>query len=283
MTFERVSIHGGHSGQFCNHAHDSLEAIVQAYIEQQFTWVGLTEHMPPPDDRFLYPEEKQAGLTAGRMLERFGGYMAEARRLQAAYADRIEIHVGFESEGDTSAHALARRLIDLYVPDYIVGSVHHIRDIAFDYSPAEYRRAFEATGDMTALYCEYFDRQYAMLQALRPQVVAHFDLIRIFDPDYCRNLSLAAVMWRIQRNLELIRELDLILDFNVAALRKGAHEPYLSRPLLEQAHRMGIAVVPADDAHSVATVGSRLDEGIRLLQAVGFDGHWRKPGGCGNM
>jgi histidinol-phosphatase (PHP family) len=277
MAFERVSIHGGHSGQFCNHAHDSLEAIVQAYIDQRFTWVGLTEHMPPPDDRFLYPEEKQAGLTAGRMLERFEGYMDEARRLQAAYADRIEIHVGFESEGHASAHALARRLIDIYAPDYIVGSVHHIGDIAFDYSPAEYQRAFEATGDMTALYCEYFDRQYAMLQALRPQVVAHFDLIRIFDPDYSRNLALAPVRTRIQRNLELIRKWDLILDFNVAALRKGAHEPYLSRPLLEQARRMGIAVVPADDAHSVATVGARLDEGMRILQAVGFDGHWRKP------
>ncbi len=277
MAFERVSIHGGHSGQFCNHAHDSLEAVVQEYVRQRFTWVGLTEHMPPPGDRFLYPEEKQAGLTAGVMFARFERYMAEARRLQAAYAGRVEIRVGFESEGTPSALESALGLIDRHAPDYVVGSVHHIGDIAFDYSPGEYQRAVEATGGITALYCEYFDLQDAMIRKLKPQVVAHFDLIRIFDRDYFRTLASAPVRARIQRNLELIRKWDLILDFNVAALRKGAGEPYLSRSLLEQARRMGIAVVPADDAHSVATVGSHLDEGMRILQAAGFDGHWRKP------
>ena len=43
---QKVSIHGGHSGQYCCHAEDTLEEIVLAYIEHGYTWVGLTEHMP---------------------------------------------------------------------------------------------------------------------------------------------------------------------------------------------------------------------------------------------
>ncbi len=31
-----VSIHGGHSGEFCSHAQDSLEEMVQEYIRQGF-------------------------------------------------------------------------------------------------------------------------------------------------------------------------------------------------------------------------------------------------------
>lgn len=280
MNVERVSVHGGHSGQFCNHAKDTLEEVVQAYIAQGFAWVGLTEHMPPPGDAYLYPEERQAGLTAALMAERFVRYMAEARRLQAAYADRIDIRVAFESEDTPGAIDLARRLIAAHAPDYIVGSVHHIDGIPFDYSADEYARAVEACGGMEGLYCAYFDRQHDLVEQLRPQVVGHFDLIRIFDPRYRRHIMLPEVQKRIRRNLELIRKLDLILDYNVAALKKGAFEPYLCQPILVQARYLGIAAVPADDSHGTAQVGLHLDEGIRLLQQQGFDTRWRKPGTC---
>jgi histidinol-phosphatase (PHP family) len=31
-----VSLHGGHSGQFCGHAKDTLDEIVRTYIEQRY-------------------------------------------------------------------------------------------------------------------------------------------------------------------------------------------------------------------------------------------------------
>lgn len=277
MIPRRVSIHGGHSGQFCTHAKDSLEEIVQAYIAGGFTWVGLTEHMPPADERFLYSDEKRAGLNVESMNDRFDRYMAEARRLQALYHEEIEIFVGFETEDYSGAAERVRELFGRYRPDYLVGSIHHIDDIPFDYSAEHYQQAVEAAGGMEAIYCRYFDRQFDMIQQLVPRVVGHFDLIRLFDPDYPRHLALSAVQQRIRRNLGLIRQMDLILDVNVAALKKGAAEPYVSRPILIQARDMGIAVVPGDDAHSVETVGLHLDEGIQLLAALGFDTQWRKP------
>jgi histidinol-phosphatase (PHP family) len=234
--------------------------------------------MPPSDDTFLYPEERRAGLNAAAMAERFDRYMSEARRLQAAYAGQIQILVGFETEDTTGAIELAHTLVARYRPDYIVGSVHHIDDIPFDYSQEAYQQAVTHCGGMEALYGRYFDRQYVLIQQLHPQVVGHFDLIRIFDPDYPRHLSLAPVQARIQRNFELILKQDLILDFNVAAIKKGAAEPYLSQPLLAQARYMGLCAVPSDDSHGVANVGLHLDEGIRILAQMGFDTQWRKPG-----
>ena len=52
-----VSVHGGHSGSFCGHALDSLEDVVQRYVELEFEWVCLTEHMPAELEHLMAPEE----------------------------------------------------------------------------------------------------------------------------------------------------------------------------------------------------------------------------------
>jgi histidinol-phosphatase (PHP family) len=70
---------------------------------------------------------------------------------------------------------------------------------------------------------------------------------------------------------------DLIMDYNVAALRKGAAEPYVSKPILEMARDMGIAVVPGDDSHGAGMAGAYIEEGIALLSAAGINTRWRKP------
>jgi len=38
-----ISLHGGHSGQFCSHAKDDLEDILLRYMDLGFTRVGITE------------------------------------------------------------------------------------------------------------------------------------------------------------------------------------------------------------------------------------------------
>ena len=277
MTLAPVSVHGGHSGQFCSHAQDDLEAMVLIYIGKGFEWVGIAEHMPPADDRFLYPEERAAGLDAAKMRRRFAEYISEGRRLQRKYADRLEIFIGFETETTSGSLNYAKNLIDRHRPDYLVGSVHHVDDIAIDYDEDTYALAVEHTGGIENLYCRYFDQQYEMIQQLKPAVVAHFDLIRIYDPEYRQRWQSPAILDRITRNLAFIRQADLILDYDVAALRKGASEPYLSHEILKRALDLGIAVVPADDAHGTESVGAFIPEGIAILEQLGVTAPWPKP------
>jgi histidinol-phosphatase (PHP family) len=273
----RVSVHGGHSGQFCNHATGSLEEIVVAYIEQGFSWVGITEHMPPAGSQFLYPEERQAGLTEELLRQRFGAYMREGRRLQKMYRQKLTLFVAMEIETYQGAHDLAAQLIDEFQPDYLVGSVHHVNDIPFDYSQEEYDRAARHAGGIDALYCRYFDEQYLMLQRFSPAVVGHFDLIRLYDPDYRTRLEKSEIADRIGRNLDFIKSADLILDYNLRSLLKGADEPYVSASILEMALARDIAVVPGDDSHGVDSIGVNIDSASALLQNRGFDTKWRKP------
>lgn len=276
-TVELVSIHGGHSGTFCQHARDDLDTIIRTYIDQGFSWIGLTEHMPPTDDRFLFPDERAAGLTAERLRRRFDRYVDSARRLQRKYREELRILVGFETEVYAGSLALVRELVARHQPDYIVGSVHHVNDVNFDYGPDAYMDAVRAVGSPERLYQRYFDQQYEMIRQLHPEVVGHFDLIRIYDPDYRKRLRQPGIWSRISRNLELVRELDLILDFNVRALGKGATEPYVSEPILRLAVDLGIHLVPGDDSHGVASAGQFIATAVDLLARAGASTHWRVP------
>lgn len=272
-----VSVHGGHSGEFCNHAKDTLEEMINSYITQGFVWVGITEHMPPLNDSHLFSDEIAAGLNAQKMYERFSKYIETCRGLQKKHASSIEVLVGFETEFYTGCQDFVRQLIREFQPDYIVGSLHHVNDIVIDSTPELYLKAAKTSGSIEALYCRYFDQQFDLIDAFQPAVLGHFDLIRKFDDDYPTRLKNPDIQQRIRRNLERVRELDIILDFNVAALRKGANEPYISRPILLKAHELGVSVIPGDDSHGVDSIGLHVQDGIEILQEIGFDIQWRRP------
>ena len=54
--------HHSHSGQFCGHAANTLEEVVQAAVSKQLDLYALTEHMPR-EEQDLYPEEVAAFST----------------------------------------------------------------------------------------------------------------------------------------------------------------------------------------------------------------------------
>lgn len=278
MSTSLVSVHGGHSGEFCSHAHDRLDEVVHAYWARGFAWVGLTEHMPAAREDLLPPEERAAGLDAAATQERFRAYSARARELQREYAGRIQVLVGFESEAHSGYEDFMAAWVSELEPDYIVGSVHHVHDLVIDATPELYAECAELSGGLIGLYCDYFDLQYEMLDRLHPEVVGHLDLIRLLDPRYPEHLSLPEVWRRIERNLDRIAEQGTILDVNVRALSKGQPEPYPSRPILEAARRRGILVATGDDSHGVEGVGAHCEEGVRLLAEMGFDTDWPVPG-----
>jgi histidinol-phosphatase (PHP family) len=271
-----ISLHGGHSGEFCQHAVDTLEEIVCAYIAKGFAWVGITEHMPPVNDGFLFPDEREAGLTAHEMMRRFDRYMTACRRLQEKYALQIDILVGFETENYSNTIPFIKELINTYRPDYIVGSVHHVGNINFDFDLLHYQQAVKAAGSIDDLYIRYFDAQHELITTLKPPVVGHFDLIRMFDAGYAERLFKPEIEKRIDRNLSAIKKFGLVLDLNVRAFQKGAREPYVSQSILSKALDMKIPVVPGDDSHGVDTVGNYIKEGIHLLETMGFNTRWQE-------
>jgi histidinol-phosphatase (PHP family) len=277
VTANLISLHGGHSRQYCNHAVDLLEDIILKYIALGFRKVGITEHVPPINDQFLYPDERKLNLTADDLNNSFENYFTELNALKKKYADKIKIFAGMETETYAGYVDHIKKLISKFQPDYIVGSVHHVDDVCFDYSKEEYNRVACICGSNDNMYEKYFDLQYEMIKALKPFIVGHFDLIRIYDVDYKKRLLLPKINKKIQRNLKLIKSLNLVMDFNLRPLAMGKKNPYITDTILKTVKEMGIRVVPGDDSHSVSEAGRHVDKAIKILQAYGFETQWPDP------
>ncbi|KAJ1564060.1 histidinolphosphatase, partial [Nowakowskiella sp. JEL0078] len=160
----------------------------------------------------------QKCLTPVDLATIFDNYVSSARAHQSRL---LSIHnspvilVGTETEyirhNDIE---VVKNLRKKYFLDYIVGSVHHVREVPIDFSEELYKEAqrvcFEQ-GDRSpitfeeidakystkytdnektwsleaeALFRDFFDSQHEMLVNLKPEVVGHFDLVRIYNPQH---------------------------------------------------------------------------------------------------
>lgn len=267
--------HHSHSGQFCGHATNTLEEVVRTAIAKGMSTLCLTEHIQR--DRIdFYPGEERKHSEAS-LIKLFGDYYTEARRLQKAYKDRIQLFVGFEGEWIREPRSLEiiRDLFAKYDFDLFVGSVHHVHTIPIDYDNPYYHLARERSGGTdAAIFANYFDAQLAMLQALHPPVVGHFDLIRLKadNPNLAVSSYGEAVWQKVLRNLRFVAGYGGVLEVNSSALRKGLREAYPQVEICREFKAMGGRLTLSDDSHGVGQVGAEFARAVEGLRGAEVEG-----------
>ena len=190
----------------------------------------------PRHDIDQYPEERDTGSNLESHFTNEAAYVKEALRLRHKYRSQIEIPLGFECDWiRPESQDLIERSIKTHAFDYFVGSVHHVHTIPIDYDAQMYADAKDkAGGTDEKLFEDYFDAQFAMLKAIQPPVVGHFDLIRLKSANPNGSFKTMSAVWgRIIRNLEFVASYGGILEINTAALRKGMTEPYPQREICQ--------------------------------------------------
>lgn len=218
--------------------------MVQTAISKKMKVFALTEHMPRDVEDF-YPEEVFKFPSLSRTIANTSQidshpnaeslarvtdmFYAEATRLRSKYKDQITIPIGFETEWiRPRTLQLVRDLQKKYEFDMFVGSVHHVHTIPIDFDKAMYEDArAKSGGSDEQLFEDYFDSQFEMLKELKPPVVGHIDLIRLYSEDPNGSFQRWDGVWsRITRNLQFIADYKGLLELNSSALRKGMTEPY---------------------------------------------------------
>ncbi len=277
--------HHTHSGDYIAHGADTLEEVVSQAERLGFhTWC-LTEHMPRLDSIYIYPEEHERETTIKELQNSFDRYYEHARKIQASYKDStMNILVGAESEGIDLAHM--NKIVQLKAEkplDFIVGSIHHVKEIDIDYS----REIFETLikkcgGSLRNVYNSYFDEQYEMLRIVKPEVVGHFDLIRLFvnDTDIDEDSGKKVIdldiskYWpevyqKIIRNIKLIKELGSLVEINSAGLRKGLSTPYPAPDICQMFIDNGVEQFAfSDDSHSIKQVATNYKGALHYVDEM---------------
>lgn len=199
-------------------------------------------------------------------------FLVEAVRLRSKYASEIKLLIGFEGEWIRPSYGtLVKELASNPVIDYFIGSVHHVHEIPIDYDAATYHKARDVAGGTDErLFQDYFDLQLEMLNALRPKVVGHLDLIRLLSDDPNRDLKGMKGVWeKVVRNLKVIVEQGGLVEINSSALRKGLKEPYPTRSVCEEYLKLGGKLTLSDDSHGIAHVGTNYGRAIDYLESLG--------------
>lgn len=266
----KVSLHGGHSGQYCDHASGTLRGVIESAIAKGFSTYGISEHAPRLGEHYLYAHERELGWTVEKIVTDFESYGEAIFKLADEYADRITVLRGYEIE--VVPHDRYTEIMlgyrERFGFDYMVGSVHYMHDISIDSSMEEFQDVLRVCGGLEALAIAYYESVAEMIDALKPEVVAHLDLIRKnghtlgpLDTPSIRDAAVAA--------LEAAKAHGCILDLNTAGWRKGLGCPYPAPWLVERAREMEIPFCFGDDSHGPELVGAGIEEARRYLLANG--------------
>lgn len=315
--------HHSHSGLFCSHAHpgSTPETMLARATELGFHTYGLSEHVPRQHDSELYPEEREEGTTPAKLMEKWKAYLVEARRVQSDYKGKGKgvprVLVGAETENlspstlawlkadvlGTPAHEKRGAAVGKGVVDYLVGSLHHAGGfttsdrqgcdpaIPIDFDAATFHAALEHFGGdgrteeeaHLRLCLAYFDAQYRLIDELRPEVIGHFDLCRLFRPQTtlihaddeaaATQLQLA-VSHACTRNIRLAASYGALFEINSASLRKGWATPYPAPDVLREILRLGGRVCLSDDAHGPSHVAISYRKARSYLREMGVEKVW---------
>ncbi|WFD28793.1 histidinol-phosphatase [Malassezia nana] len=259
------------------HASSNLDEVVARAYELNFTHFHLSEHVPRFRDQDLYPEEKEAGFTSIELEEQFRLYLVKARKMQSLYASKERpmcILVGCETENIVSPQSLDKLIsilgttdptsipppcIGMGTVDYIVGSVHHAYEIPIDFDKSTFEKAIHKGGHV-GLLSHYLDAQYEVMYRLRPEIIGHMDLFRLFDPDgpWLPDPSTsegAIISQKMERNIRFAASYGALFEANSAAFRKGwRHETYPGQHLLRLIKSLQGRIALSDDSHGTKQI-----------------------------
>jgi histidinol-phosphatase (PHP family) len=184
--------------------------------------------------------------------------------------EQTDLRLGIEADFVPGAEDRTANLLQARDFDYVVGSVHFLRDHAVDmddYSVWSSGRSAEE------IWREYFRTLGEAARSGLFDILAHPDLVKIWSPTHPAHRERPLPEGDLRRYYELaidgIAESGVAIEVSTAGLRKRAREIYPAPAFLEMCLEAGAPVALSSDAHRPEDVGADYDRALELLQSAG--------------
>ncbi len=179
--------------------------------------------------------------------------------------DQTDLRLGIEADYIPDHEDRMASLLDAREWDYVVGSVHFLRDQAIDMRDSEWD-IWRST-DPETVWRRYFETLGEAARTGMFDILAHPDLVKVWgssapvpDGDLRRFYELA---------LPGIAESDVAIEVSTAGLRKPVGEIYPARGFLELCLEAGRPVALSSDAHVPEDLGRDYEQAIEWLGELG--------------
>ncbi len=235
--------------KLCKHATGENFDYVEKALKIGTKYFGFSDHAPMDFD-------KEYRMS----FEDMKFYEKNIRDLKEKYKNQIDILLGYEV--DYLVGYMDDRVLKADV-DYLIGSVHFLERWGFD-NP-EFIGKYKDK-DIDKIWQDYFDTIENMAKSSLFDIVGHLDLIKVFDFKPKKEIKNIA-----KKAIKAIKDADMVVELNVAGLRKPCKEIYPSSELMEMIAEFDIPITFASDAHNPEQVGYKSDEVIKFAKSFSYE------------
>jgi histidinol-phosphatase (PHP family) len=190
-----------------------------------------------------------------------------ARDDLAAYCEFVrtatDLRLGIEADFIPGAEDRIANLLEAHDFDYVVGSVHFVRDEALD---MEEYGIWKAGRSAEEIWRRYFETLAEAARSGLFDILAHPDLVKVWGRD--RPLPEGDLRRYYEPAVEAIAETGIAVEVSTAGLRKRAREMYPAPALLEMCLEAGAPVALSSDAHRPEDVGADYDRALDFLNEL---------------
>ncbi len=180
--------------------------------------------------------------------------------------EQTDLRLGIEADWLPGREDRMRELLEARDWDYVVGSVHFLRDSALD---MEGEHDVWRSADPEQVWRRYFDALGDAARSGLFDILAHPDLVKVWGK---RRPAPGGDLRRFyDRAMEGITESDVAVEVSTAGLRKPAAEIYPAPEFLRMCIEAGRPVALSSDAHVPEHLGHRYDEALALLRGLGVE------------
>jgi histidinol-phosphatase (PHP family) len=178
--------------------------------------------------------------------------------------EETDLKLGLEADFVPGAEDRTANLLEARDFDYVVGSVHFLRDASVDQEEYDVW-----TGGRSAeqIWRRYFETLGEAARSGLFDILAHPDLVKVWGPDRPRPEGDLRRYYELA--LEGIAESGIAVEVSTAGLRKRAQELYPAPAFLQMCVEAGAPVALSSDAHRPEDVGADYAQALELLEGLG--------------
>jgi histidinol-phosphatase (PHP family) len=186
-----------------------------------------------------------------------------------AYCDFVRgtpLRLGIEMDYISGREDAIARLLDARDFDYVVGSVHFVRDRSIDWDVYD---IWEEVGDPDRVWQLYFQ---ALAEAVRSglyDILAHPDLVKVWGDR--RPAPRRDPRFHYEPAIEAIAESEIAVEVSTAGWRKPVGELYPAGTFVEMCLDAGARFALSSDAHRPGDVGRDYDRAVETMRDWGID------------
>lgn len=177
----------------------------------------------------------------------------------------IKFRAGIELDNDPETSADGRKWVEKNWDklDFVLGSVHFVKDFPFDHP--HYIKEYDKH-DINDLYREYYKNIQMIASSGLVSSMAHLDLIKIFK--FFPTVDLTDLY---HETLDVIKANDLSIEISTAGLRKPIGKIYPDHTIIKLAQAKGITFTIAGDAHAAHDLCHNYDKLEALLREMNIN------------